>query len=141
MKAIFSLLIILMIYNFSFAETIPAKSVPANVKASFEKLYSGPASVTWKKKDKNYSATFDTDGNTWMYLFDSNGNQLATGKSVPTNSIPLPARDYFSDNIKNKKMLSAMFVNDSKGDQRFEVTSNDGVYVFDRMGHFIRKTK
>jgi len=38
-------------------------------------------------------------------------------------------------------MLSAQFMNDSKGEQSFEVKSDDGTYVFDKQGHFIRKMK
>ena len=141
MKSMGLLLIIFVSAFQGFGQTIASSSVPKIVKDKFEKSYANVTDVEWRKQGKNYQASFKSNNAEWTSSYDGKGNPVNTGKTIPISALPQTVRDYFSWNLPGKKMLSAQFMNDSKGEQSFEVKSDDGTYVFDKQGHFIRKMK
>src|SRR5579862_5917719 len=84
------------------AQKIKESEVPAAVKTSFDKNFSGQT-AKWEKEDGNFEAGFKKDGKNMSATFKPDGTFLETEIAIKESEFPTGVMDYIKTNYKGKK--------------------------------------
>lgn len=128
----------LMITSLTFAQGIPGKEVPVTVVTAFQKQYPEVKKVTWEKEEGNFEAEFKTGKTVYAVVLDTSGNIVETEISIPTDELPLNAREYISNNHPQEKIKEATKITDAQGNITYEAELKDNELFFDHNGNLIK---
>ncbi len=135
------IVVLLFINGAAFAQKINASKVPAAVKTSFSKNFSGVTSVKWEKEKGNFEAGFTENGIKMSAVFDDKGNLIETETAIDIANLPAGANDYIATNYKGAKIKEAAKLKMQNGDINYEAEIKGYDLIFDANGKFIKKTK
>lgn len=141
MKKILIIPALISLFAFSAcAQKLDASNVPAAVKISFEKQFSG-ATATWEKEDGMYEVNFKHNGNEMSALFETNGTMTESEMEIKEKDLPAAVLTYVKENYKGKKIKSAAKITKANGTVNFEAHVNGKDAIFDANGIFLKEVK
>ncbi len=122
------------------AQKIKESEVPAVVKMSFEKNFSGQT-AKWEKEDGNFEAGFKKDGKNTSATFKPDGTFLETEIAIKESELPAGILDYIKTNYKGKKIKESSKITSAANTVTYEAEIEGKDVIFDSNGKFIKKTK
>ncbi|MCD6068227.1 MAG: hypothetical protein K0S33_3053 [Bacteroidetes bacterium] len=144
MKTIFITLAGLFSIISANAQKLKEAEIPAPVKESFAKEFSGVKANEWQKEGNTYEAEFDLKKTETSATFSADGKLLETEQEIAVTTLPKAASDYVTKNYPGHKLSEASRITESGTNKVFyeaEVKKGkEGTdLIFDDTGNFIRK--
>ncbi|MDB5202852.1 MAG: hypothetical protein JWQ27_2261 [Ferruginibacter sp.] len=124
----------------SCAQHLNASKVPAAVKASFAKTYSGTP-VKWEKEDGQYEATFHYQNHEMSTTYTANGALLETETGIAVTELPAAVKSYLDQNYRGKKIKETASIRKADGTLVYEAEIGGKDLLFDANGKFISARK
>ena len=126
-----------------FAQEREAKSItpPGNVKAAFEKTFTGTSKVKWEKEGNDYEVNFMQQKKEMSAVFDSKGEWKETEEEIAVASLPAAAASYVKSHYNGAKIKEAAKITKAGGVVNYEAEVNKMDVVFDGQGNFIKEEK
>ena len=140
MKKIFLFVVTaFFVANYSSAQDIKSKDVPAVVKNALAKKYPKAAKVSWEKEKGNYEANWGgKSGEDTSVQFTPAGDFVEEVNAISVSQLPSKVADYVKANYKGAKISEAGKVTDAKGKKMFEAEVKHKDLLFDESGNFLK---
>ena len=122
------------------AQKIKESEVPAAVKTSFDKNFSGQT-AKWEKEDGNFEAGFKKDGKNMSATFKPDGTFLETEIAIKESEFPTGVMDYIKTNYKGKKIKESAKITSAANTVTYEAEIEGKDVIFDSNGKFIKEVK
>jgi putative PepSY-like beta-lactamase-inhibitor len=122
------------------AQKIEASKVPAAVRESFQKNFTG-ITPTWEKEKGNYEAGFKSKGESMSAVFDANGNLLEKEVAIKVSELPPSILSYIKEHYKGATVKEAAKITKADGTINYEAEVNKMDVVFDANGKFLKEEK
>jgi len=123
-----------------FAQKLAASKVPANVRATFAKMYPS-AKAKWEVEAGKYEAGFKQDGNTMSVLIDKDGVLAETETGIKVTALPAPVLAYVKEHYAGKAIKEGAKITRADGTVTYEAEVDGKDVIFDASGKFIKETK
>lgn len=122
------------------AQKLDAAKVPAAVKASFSKQYSG-ITAKWEKEEGKYEANFKHNGNTMSALFETNGTFIESEMDIKVADLPATVLAYVKEHYKGKSIKEGAKITKADGTVNYEAEVSAMDLIFDSNGKFLKEVK
>ena len=122
------------------AQKLKEADVPAAVKASFAKQYSG-VTAKWEKEDGKYEAGFKKDGNSMSALFEANGTMTESEMDIKVSDLPATVLAYVKEHYKGKTIKEGAKITKADGTVNYEAEVDGKDVIFDAAGKFLKEVK
>ena len=139
MKKIMMVLAISIAFTAS-AQKLKEAEVPAAVKSSFAKLYSG-LTAKWEKENGKYEANFKQEGNSMSAMFDPNGTFTESETDIKVTALPDVVLAYVKEHYKGKTIKEGAKITKADGTVNYEAEVAGKDVIFDAKGKFIKEVK
>ena len=123
-----------------FAQKLAASKVPANVRATFAKMYPS-ANAKWEVEAGKYEAGFKQGGNTMSVLIDKDGVLAETETGIKVTALPAPVLAYVKEHYAGKVIKEGAKITRADGTVTYEAEVEGKDVIFDASGKFIKETK
>ena len=141
MKKIMMMVVLAALIAFSAcAQKLKEADVPAAVKASFAKQYSG-VTAKWEKEDGKYEAGFKKDGNSMSALFEANGTMTESEMDIKVSDLPATVLAYVKEHYKGKTIKEGAKITKADGTVNYEAEVDGKDVIFDAAGKFLKEVK
>lgn len=87
------------------ATIIPASSVPAAVKTSFDNSFSGATEIEWQHSSNSFTSQFNLSGQRHEASFDDNGHQSSHSIICMSATVPQVVLDAFRQKFPNDSVF------------------------------------
>ena len=141
MKKLLIFIVVLTIGGFANGQKLDASKVPAVVKTSFAKQYTGITDVKWEMEDGAYEAGFRKDGKSMSAIFDPNGTFKESEVVIKITELPAGVLDYMKQHYKGITVKEAAKITKANGEVNYEAEIKGKDVVFDTNGKFIKEAK
>ncbi|MBS1509252.1 MAG: PepSY-like domain-containing protein [Bacteroidetes bacterium] len=135
-----TLALFILLVTAAQAQRLNASKVPAAVKASFEKKYTGIA-AKWEKEDGNYEASFTQNGNKQSATFSPDGTFTEVETAITESQLPAGVTAYVKAHYSGKTIKEAAKIIKADGTVNYEAEVNGKDVIFDAGGKFIKEMK
>jgi len=139
MKKLASVLVIFLFATLAFAQK--EKSIPTNVKSTFQKKYPTAKNVEWDKEGENYEASFELRKVNHSILMDAQGNIIETEIGIEATQLPKGVLEYVKKHYPNKKIKEVAKITDAKETITYEVEIKGMDLIFNTNGVFVKAIK
>lgn len=141
MKKAAATMAVMFFATFSFAQRMPDKNVPANVKSTFQREYPRATKVKWYKEGDKYEASFDQNNRNNSVLMDGTGNVVETEVEIELIQLPKEVLEYVKTHYPGKQAKEGAKITDAKGMVTYEVEIEGVDLIFDSNGRFLEELK
>jgi hypothetical protein len=122
------------------AQKIDAASVPAAVKAAFEKQFP-TATAKWEKEDGKYEAGFKGGGEEMSALFTADGAMTESEVGMKSAALPAKVLSYVKQHYSGKSIKAGAKITKADGTVIYEAEVNGVDVLFDVDGNFLQEVK
>ena len=121
------------------SQKIDASKVPAPVKESFAKLFSGATPKWEKEEDGKYEAGFKHNGQEASALFEANGTMTESEIEIAITELPAGVKEYIKTHYNVAGIKDAAKITPASGKVEYEAAIKGKDIIFDINGNFIKE--
>lgn len=141
MKKLFVICLSVFSMLTAFGQKVKEAQVPATVKASFQKKFTGAKEVKWEKEDGKFEANFEQNNNEMSALFSNAGMLEETESEIKKSELPPAVVSYLNSNYKGIKIKETAKLIKANGEVNFEAQIKNMDLIFDVNGKLIKTLK
>jgi hypothetical protein len=102
-----TLLSLLLMGSFAFAQKVNSDNVPEIIKTNFKAKFATAEKVKWEMDYENFEVEFKMNKNEYSAKFDKDGKWLETETAIKPSDISQAAKDYLNSNFAGYEIIEA----------------------------------